>query len=208
MLRLRHFFIRYGFYFFVDFHMLTSSEERQLIWENNVQCTYQNICNHFLYFHFLLDEFSIDSFGVIRTKKRVIVAGSKTFNLTLAASDSVCTVYSRAIIVIHLDTMFTVTPSKCPVYCPACPVCTGVPVTGTSAPSTCPSTCQACLSPSNYVFNRVFYSIMIQENTTYSNSILQVELRSASGNASFSIIEASALEYFKINGTTGRCSST
>ena len=141
--------------------------------------------------------------GVIRTKKRVVIAGSKTFNLTLSASDGVCTVYSRAIIIIHLDTMFTVTPSKCPVYCPACPVCTGVPVVSTSAPVTCPSTCQTCLSPSNYMFRNVYYWRTIQENTTYSSAILQMFLLSGSASANFSIMEASALEFFSISRTTG-----
>ena len=142
--------------------------------------------------------------GIIKTKKRVVIAGSKTFNLTLSVSDGICTAHSSAIIIIHLDTMFTVTPTNCPVFCPACPICTGAPVVSTSAPSTCPSTCQTCLSPSNYLFGRTYYTSKIQENTTYSSSILQVQLLFGSATANFSILEASALEYFRINRTTGK----
>ena len=141
--------------------------------------------------------------GVIRTKKRVVIAGSKTFNLTLSVSDGVCTAQSKAVIIIHLDTMFTVTPSKCPVYCPACPVCTGVPVVTTSAPVTCPVTCPTCLAPSNYMFSRAQYVRTLLENTTYSSAILQVRLVSGSAAVNYSIVQASALEYFRVNKTTG-----
>ncbi|XP_065068670.1 protocadherin Fat 4-like isoform X2 [Rhopilema esculentum] len=148
------------------------------------------------------DDFSIDNMGVIRTKKRVVIAGSKTFNLTLSVTDGVCTAQSKAVIIIHLDTMFTVTPSKCPVYCPVCPVCTGVPVVTTSAP-TCPVTCPTCLAPSNYMFSRAQYVRTLLENTTYSSAILQVRLVSGSAAVNYSIVQASALEYFRVNRTTG-----
>lgn len=141
--------------------------------------------------------------GVIRARKRIIIAGSKTFNLTVSAWDGICTVTAKAIIVIHLDNMFTVTPSKCPVYCPPCAICTGSPTVTTSAPATCPSTCQTCLAPSNYVFGQSLYRITLNENTTYSNAILHVGLLSGAATANFSIMEARALDFFRVNRTTG-----
>ena len=152
-------------------------------------------CYHF----FALDEFAIDNMGVIRTKKRVIIAGSKTFNLTISVTDGVCAVKAHAIIIIHLDTMFTVTPSKCPVFCPACPVCTGAPVVATTA---CPVTCAPCLAPANYMFGLSHYWTALLENTTYVHAILTVRL-GGSASANFSILEANALQFFNISRTTG-----
>eukprot|EP00794_Sanderia_malayensis_P015994 gene15994-17605_t len=159
-------------------------------------------------------EFTIDNMGVIRSQKRIVIAGSKTFNLTIRASDGVCAVDSHSVIIIHLDTMFTVTPSKCPVYCPVCPICTTAPsntvtncqnvtiVNGTTCP-TCPTQCTTCVRPSGYMFATTRYTLYISENTTYSNAILTVQL---GGNvaANFSIIEADALTNFKVNKTTGQ----